>query len=311
MEYTLIFSNSLHRRSLFPLFCLYLLLLFKPSLSTPDPVSSKMSPASYLESKFSLSGRCAIISGGGTGIGLAISKGFVLAGAKVVLIGRREKPLIDACATINEAAGGEPKAFYVSADVTNTDGLAEVVANAESLAGMKPTILVNNAGVNVRQKAENLTDKHWELSLNLMLTAPFNLARAMSNNFKAENYGRIINVGSLQSYQAFPDSIPYASAKSGCLGLTRAMAEYYSTIHGFENVTCNAFAPGYVKTELTASVFANKERAKLLGEATLLGRNSVPEDLVGPALFLASAASSYITGQTISVDGGFTALGLR
>lgn len=95
------------------------------------------------------------------------------------------------------------------------------------------------------------------------------------------------------------------------LGLARAMAEYFSTAHGFENVTCNNIGPGYVKTELTASVFENEERAKKLAEATILGRNSVPEDLVGTAVYLSSKASGYVTGQTIMVDGGFTSLGMR
>lgn len=137
------------------------------------------------------------------------------------------------------------------------------------------------------------------------------LARAMAPNMKERKHGRIISIASLQSFQAFPDSIPYAAAKSGLLGLTRALSEAYSPHYGYNNVTVNAVAPGYVKTSLTASVFADEERSRRLADATLLGRNSVPEDLAGPVTFLASEAAAYITGQTIPVDGGFTALGMR
>ena len=101
------------------------------------------------------------------------------------------------------------------------------------------------------------------------------------------------------------------SAKSGALGLARSMAEHFSSAHGYENVTCNNIGPGYVRTELTSSVFADEERAKRLADATIIGRNSEPEDLVGPAVFLASKASGYVTGQTLMVDGGFGALGMR
>jgi gluconate 5-dehydrogenase len=118
-------------------------------------------------------------------------------------------------------------------------------------------------------------------------------------------------MASLQSYRAFPDSIPYAAAKSGILGLTRALSEAYSPAYGYPGVTCNAVAPGYVKTELTAKVFADVERAQQLANATLLGRNSLPDDLVGAVIFLASPASAYVTGQTLPVDGGFSALGMR
>ena len=277
--------------------------------SSPPP-SSMTTTSSYLESMFSLSGKCAIVTGGGTGIGQAISTGLARAGAKVVLVGRRSQPLIDACNGIN-SYNDTTMAFPLSFDITDLDNLPDLVAQAETLSGLKPTILVNNAGVNVRQKAHDLTQEHWNTSLSLMLTAPSMLTRAMANNFKQEQYGRVINIASLQTYQAFPDSMPYAAAKSGCLGLTRAIAEQYSPTHGYYNVTSNAIAPGYVKTELTAKVFADEERANRLASATILGRNSEPQDLVGTLIFLAGNASSYITGQTIPVDGGFTALGLR
>jgi len=261
---------------------------------------------------FDLTGKVAIVTGGGTGIGAGLAQGMAEAGAKVVLIGRRPDPLVDSAKIINDACGSE-QAFALSADILKFDELPSLVEQAQALTGgsTPATILLNNAGINVRQKAEDLTPEHWTVSLDLMLTAPFFLARAMSDGFKSEKYGRVINIASPQSYLAFPDSIPYAAAKSGNLGMARAMAEYFAPFHGFENVTVNNISPGYVKTELTASVFADTERAEKLAQRTLLGRNSVPDDMVGTVVYLSSEASNYVTGQTIPVDGGFTSLGLR
>ena len=274
----------------------------------------------YLEQLFSLEGYSAIITGGGTGIGYALAMGLARAGASVILTGRREGPLEDACEKIQKqlqqdkigtTAELQARACFCPFDITDCAELPSLLKEAEYMTGIPPTILVNNAGINVRQKAADLTSEHWYQSLTLMLTAPFMLTRTMSNNMKERKHGRVITIASLQSYQAFPDSIPYAAAKSGVLGLTRALAEAYSPPHGYEGITCNAIAPGFVKTDLTASIFANEERSQKLADATLVGRNSVPEDLVGAAVFLSSPAASYITGQTLPVDGGFTALGMR
>jgi gluconate 5-dehydrogenase len=116
-------------------------------------------------------------------------------------------------------------------------------------------------------------------------------------------WGRIINIASLQSWRAFSNSAPYGAAKGGVLQLTRAIAEEWSS----RGVTCNAIAPGFVPTPLTAAVFGDPERAARLAAQTAIGRNSLPEDLAGAAIFFASNASAYVTGQTLAVDGGFTA----
>lgn len=232
------------------------------------------------------------------------------AGAKVVLTGRREGPLSESCDHINQLFA-EPRAFYAPCDITDYSQIGQLVQEAKFLTGIPPTILINNAGVNVRKPAADLTSDDWHASLNLMLTAPFLLTRSLSTNMKEQGHGRVISIASLQSYRAFPDSIPYAAAKSGVLGLTRALSEAYSTPHGYPGVTVNAVAPGYVKTDLTASVFEDAKRSERLAQATLLGRNSEPSDLQGAVVFLCSPAADYITGQTLPVDGGFTALGLR
>jgi len=259
---------------------------------------------------FDLSNRTALITGGGTGIGAAMALGLAEAGAKVILVGRRKEPLEATAFDINSKLGATV-AFAISGDVLKYDTFDSIISQSKELTGKPVTIVVNNAGVNVRLKAPDLTPEHWKLTLDLMLVAPFFVARACADGFKQEGYGRIINTASLQSYQIFSDSIPYAAAKSGVLGLARGMAEYFSSTHGFTNVTCNNIGPGYVKTDLTAKVFDNVEKANKLAESTLVGRNSVPEDLIGTTVYLASSASAYVTGQTIMVDGGFTSLGLR
>jgi NAD(P)-dependent dehydrogenase (short-subunit alcohol dehydrogenase family) len=279
--------------------------------------SSRSMSSSYLQQMFSLEGRSCIVTGGGTGIGAALAMGLARSGARVVLAGRRLEPLEESAHEIQQQllADGltdvETRAVAVSCDITDFSSIPGLVQAAALQTGIPPTILINNAGVNVRQKAGDLEHVHWQQSLDLMLTAPFVLTRALGDNFKSEQYGRIISMASLQSYRAFPDSIPYAAAKSGIMGLTRALSEEYSPASGYHGVTCNAVAPGYVKTELTASVFADPVRSQKLADATLLGRNSLPDDLVGAVIFLASPASAYVTGQTLPVDGGFTALGLR
>lgn len=273
---------------------------------------------------FSLVGKSCIVTGGGTGIGAALAEGLARAGGTVIITGRRKHVLDETvtliinnlCSTANSddlftVENDKPRVFGIPCDITDFDSIPSFIAQATKLSGIPPTILVNNAGINVRQAAVDLTVDHWRKSLDLMLTAPFILTRALSDNMKVAKYGRVVSIASLQSYQAFPDSIPYAAAKSGLLGLTRALAEEYSPCHGYEGVTVNAIAPGYVKTNLTEAVFADVARAQRLADQTIIGRNSVPEDLVGACIFFCSPASAYITGQTLNVDGGFTALGLR
>uniref|UniRef100_A0A7S4F9P5 Gluconate 5-dehydrogenase n=1 Tax=Chrysotila carterae TaxID=13221 RepID=A0A7S4F9P5_CHRCT len=260
--------------------------------------------------RFSLVGHSALVTGGGTGIGAAIARGLAQAGACVVVAGRRLSPLEKTAAHINQQLS-KTACWPLQCDVTDFSRADSIMKTASGLTntGAAITVLVNNAGVNVRQPASELTEAHWRESLDLMLVAPFSLARACAPAWAAQGYGRVINIASLQSSLAFPDSIPYAASKSGVLGLTRALAEAYSPPHGFSGVTCNAIAPGYVSTDLTRSVFADAHRARMLAAKTIAGRNSVPDDLAGPAVFLASSAAAYVNGQLLNVDGGFTALG--
>ena len=166
-----------------------------------------------------------------------------------------------------------------------------------------PDILVNAAGVNLREKCDLISTQSWDKTLELNLSVPFFLSRALVPGMKAKKWGKIINIASLQSSRAFPDSIPYGASKGGICQLTRAMAEEWSKF----GICCNAIAPGFFPTELTEKVFADEDRAKKLADQTAVGRNGQLSDLHGIGVFLSSEASDYISGQTIFVDGGFTA----
>jgi NAD(P)-dependent dehydrogenase (short-subunit alcohol dehydrogenase family) len=190
----------------------------------------------------------------------------------------------------------------VPADLAAPDAADYVAARLDGL-GLSPDILVNAAGVNLRQPFAQVTAEAFDLHMALHLRAPFLLVQKLAPAMAARGWGRIINVASLQSFRAFPDSAPYGAGKGGITQLTRAMAEAWSQ----QGITCNAIAPGFFPTPLTAPVFADAERAARLAAQTCIGRNGRLEDLFGAAVFLASDASAYVTGQVLAVDGGFLA----
>ncbi len=252
-----------------------------------------------LPSLFNLNGRIAVVTGGSSGIGQAIGGFLAQAGAQVILVARRPDRLDAAVAAIR-SGGGDAAAVVV--DLDEHDHLPKIAAQCQDLFG-HPHILVNAAGVNLREAAEEVTPKSWDQTIRLNLSIPFFLAQALVPGMKEAGYGRIINIASLQSVRAFPDGIAYGASKGGVCQLTRAMAEAWSA-HG---ITCNAIAPGFFPTELTAPVFDDSERRDWAANQTAMGRNGELEDLAGISVFLAAPASGYITGQTIFVDGGFTA----
>jgi gluconate 5-dehydrogenase len=240
---------------------------------------------------FSLEGRTAFVTGGNSGIGLAIGRALGLAGARLVLAARREAELAQAVAQL-AAEGIVAQALPL--DLARPD-LGEIAAS--------PDILVNAAGVNLRQPFAEVTAEAFDLHMALHLRAPFLLTQRFAPGMVARGWGRILNIGSLQSFRAFPDSAPYGAGKGGVAQLTRAIAEAWSR-HG---VTCNAIAPGFFPTALTAPVFDDAARAAALAARTCIGRNGRLEDLHGAAVFLCSDAAAYVTGQILAVDGGFLA----
>lgn len=248
---------------------------------------------------FDLTGRVALVTGASSGIGRHMAGVLAGAGAKVVLVARSEDKLKAAVDDI-VAAGGT--AASVSADLYDKGAIADLMTAATAPFGA-PTILVNAAGVNMRQPWDEITLETWEQTVYLNLSVPFFLARACVPAMMDVNYGRIINIASMQSFRAFPNSMPYGASKGGIPQLTRAMAEAWSA----DGVTANAIAPGFFPTELTAPVFNDPEKAAANARQTAIGRNGEMTDFDGITIFLAAPASAYVTGQTIPLDGGFTA----
>jgi NAD(P)-dependent dehydrogenase (short-subunit alcohol dehydrogenase family) len=250
-------------------------------------------------SLFDLAGRVALVTGANSGIGKAIALTLAGAGAAVVLVARRAPELEQARAEI-EAAGG--RAAASACDLTDREALFACARSAAGPFG-PPDILVSAAGVNIRKPMLEITSDDWDVTLRLNLDAPFFLAQQLAPAMIGKGWGRIINIASLQSVRAFGNSGAYGASKGGVMQLTRAQAEAWSK-HG---VTANAIAPGFFATPLTAPVASDPARWQAMADRTFIGRNGEFEDLRGAALFLASRASDYVTGQTIFVDGGFSA----
>ena len=251
------------------------------------------------DARFSLTGRVACVTGASSGIGRAIATAFARAGAAVVGVARREARLSEWVREVEQSGG---RAAACAVDLAEVEGLPRAAARLSEPLGA-PDILVNAAGINLREPAEAVTPESWRTTLEVNLSVPFFLAQALVPAMRETGWGRIINIASLQSARAFPKGIAYGASKGGMAQLTRAMAEAWSR----DGITCNALAPGFFPTELTASVFEDSETAGRNAAQTCIGRNGELADLAGPAIFLASPASDYVTGQVLYVDGGFTA----
>jgi len=254
---------------------------------------------------FSLDNKVAVVSGGGSGIGFAISTYLALGGAKVIIVSRNEDKLIKAQKMIEEdifkhkALGS---IHFMSANLEKEDAIVKTASSIINKYG-NVDIVVNAAGINLRQKAEDISFETWNKTIDINLKSAFFFSREFTKDMKANSWGKIINIASLQSVRAFSNSIAYGASKGGVMQLTKAMAEEYSKY----GINVNAIAPGFFETELTASVFKDEKKVKQLSSQTAMNRNGKMSDFKGISLFLSSHASDYITGQTIFLDGGFTA----
>jgi len=252
----------------------------------------------YLDELFSLDGLIAVVTGGSSGIGRAIAGALVGAGARVVVLARREGPLAE---TVAELTGAGGTAGWVSGDLGTRDGVRAAAERAAAVFG-EPDVLVNCAGVNLRPPLGSLDEHGWDTTMAVNLTAPFLLGQRFGPGMAARGFGRIVHVSSQQASRAFADSGAYGVSKGGLEALARSQAEAWSP----SGVTVNTLVPGFVPTPLNARLSADPQRVAALAARTLVGRNGVPADFAGAAVFLAGRASGYVTGQALHVDGGFS-----
>jgi NAD(P)-dependent dehydrogenase (short-subunit alcohol dehydrogenase family) len=252
-----------------------------------------------------LQNHIAVVTGAGSGIGRAIALGYAREGAHLVLLDINEKTSAEVAEEI-QRAGGKAQSFAL--DVTRREDCIAIAKEVTEKIG-RVSILVNNAGINRRNAFTADPDavlKDWQDIMAINLNGTFNVTHAFLEPLLASK-GRIVNIGSIQSFVHVrtPNSTAYTSSKHGVLGFTRALAAEL----GKHGVRVNAIGPGLIETPLNASVRANDPGlVKIFIDHTPLGRAGKPEDIVGPAIFLASDLSSYVTGSIVMADGGYRAI---
>jgi len=241
----------------------------------------------------------AVVTGGSSGIGAAMAAALAQAGASVVLVARDAGRLDAAAAAMRGSGSGQ--VAWVSADLADRAEVARAADEAGAAFG-PPDILVNCAGINLRPPLGSLTAADWDVTIAVNLTAPFLLGQRFGPPMADRGWGRIVNVTSQQAARAFGNSGGYGASKGGLAALTRSQSEAWAPA----GVCCNSVCPGFVPTRLNAHVARDPERSAAMAARTMTGRNGAPEDFAGVAVFLASPASDYVTGQTLYVDGGFS-----
>ena len=251
---------------------------------------------------FDLTGKVAVVTGGNGGIGLGMARGLARAGANIAVVARNEEKSAQAVQSLRDM---DVQARAFQADVTDADAVSDAVdAVTQAFGGIH--ILINNAGINIRKRPEDLNPDEWQQVLNTNLTSAYLCSRACYPVFKRAGGGKILNNGSMLSIFGTPWGPAYAASKGGIVQLTKSLATAWAA----DDIQVNCFLPGWVDTELTRN--ARREVDDLHDRVlarTPAGRWGDVEDFEGLAIFLASSASNFITGAVIPVDGGFSVSG--
>ena len=252
-------------------------------------------PSDWLTDRFSCEGMRALVTGASRGIGQALAIGFAGAGASLVIAARNTASLDETADAIRAAGRPVDRLAFDQSDVADI---------RRALAGLPPVqALVNNAGVEDVRPALDIDEALWTKIVDTNLKGAFFVAQAVARGMAGAGGGAIVNLASLTSFVGVPTAVPYGASKTGILGMTRALAAEW----GPKSIRVNAMAPGYFRTAMTDVFYQNPAWVQKMTESVPLGRLGDLDDLVGTAVFLASPAARYITGQCLAVDGGYLA----
>ncbi len=250
-----------------------------------------------IEKMFDLTGKKALVTGGGRGLGRGMAEGLASAGASVVIVGSSEQVLL----TAEELQKKGLDVKGLKADFTQREELEPMFRSALSLLGGQIDILVNNAGIQRRSMPEEFSDQDWYDVIDVNLNVVFRLCKLAGNQMLKTGGGKIINLASMLSFFGGHTVPAYAASKGGVAQLTKALSNDWAG----KNIRVNAIAPGYMATEMNTALIHDEARNKEILGRIPAGRWGTPEDLIGAVVFLASSASDYITGAVIPVDGGY------